>query len=126
MPVKVVPDSVADLPSQVIEELGITVIPLNGRFGEKVYRDGIDLTTGQFYQELASSKSMPATLAPSPMTFSTAYDKLAEETDEILTVMLSSRPSGTCDAAVQSIGLMKRECRVEVIDSECAVTAQGV
>ena len=36
MPVKVVTDSVADLPSQVVEELGITVIPLNVRFGEKV------------------------------------------------------------------------------------------
>lgn len=49
MPVKIVIDSVADLPSQVVEELGITVVPLNVRFGEKVYRDGIDLTTEQFY-----------------------------------------------------------------------------
>ena len=44
MPVKVVTDSVADLPPQVVDELGITVIPLNVRFGEKVFRDGIDLT----------------------------------------------------------------------------------
>jgi len=125
MPVKVVTDSVADLPPQVVEELGITVIPLNVRFGEKVYRDGIDLTTEQFYQELTSSKTMPVTSVPSPATFSTAYDKLAEETDEILAVILSSKLSGTYDVAVQSIGLMKRECRVEVIDSECAVMAQG-
>ena len=125
MPVKVVTDSVADLPPQVVEELGITVIPLNVRFGEKVYRDGIDLTTEQFYQELTSSKTMPVTSVPSPAAFSTAYDKLAEETDEILTVILSSKLSGTYDVAVQSIGLMKRECRVEVIDSEWAVMAQG-
>ena len=125
MPVKVVTDSVADLPSQVVEELGITVIPLNVRFGEKVYRDGIDLTTEQFYQELTSSKTMPVTSVPSPVTFSTAYDKLAEETDEILAVILSSKLSGTYDVATQSIGLMKRECRVEVIDSEWAVMAQG-
>ena len=125
MPVKVVTDSVADLPPQVVEELGITVIPLNVRFGEKVYRDGIDLTTEQFYQELTSSKTMPVTSVPSPAAFSTAYDKLAEETDEILAVILSSKLSGTYDVAVQSIGLMKRECRVEVIDSECAVMAQG-
>ena len=44
MPVKVVTDSVADLPPQVVKELGITVIPLSVRFGEEVYRDGIDLT----------------------------------------------------------------------------------
>jgi DegV family protein with EDD domain len=125
MPVKVVTDSVADLPSQVVEELGITVIPLNVRFGEKVYRDGIDLTTEQFYQELTSSKTMPVTSVPSPVAFSTAYDKLAEETDEILAVILSSKLSGTYDVARQSSGLMKRECRVEVIDSEWAVMAQG-
>lgn len=125
MTVKVVTDSVADLPSQVIEELGITVIPLNVRFGEKVYRDGIDLTTDQFYQQLTSSRTMPVTSVPSPIAFSTAYDRLAEETDEILAVILSSKLSGTYDVAKQSIGLMKRECRIEVIDSEWAVMAQG-
>jgi DegV family protein with EDD domain len=125
MPVKVVTDSVADLPPQVVDELGITVIPLNVRFGEKVFRDGIDLTTEQFYQELTRSKIFPVTSVPSPVTFADAYDKLAEETDEILAIMLSSRLSATHEVAVQSIGLMKRPCRVEVIDSERAVMAQG-
>jgi DegV family protein with EDD domain len=125
MPVKIVIDSVADLPSQVVEELGITVVPLNVRFGEKVYRDGIDLTTEQFYQELTSSKTTLVTSVPSPVAFNTVYDKLAEETDEILAVILSSNLSGTCEVAMQSIGLMKRKCRVEVIDSERAVMAQG-
>jgi DegV family protein with EDD domain len=125
MPVKVVTDSVADLPPQVVDELGITVIPLNVRFGEKVFRDGIDLTTEQFYQELTRSKIFPVTSVPSPVTFADAYDKLAEETDEILAIMLSSKLSATHEVAVQSIGLMKRPCRVEVIDSERAVMAQG-
>ena len=125
MPVKVVTDSVADLPPQVVDELGITVIPLNVRFGEKVFRDGIDLTTEQFYQELTRSKIFPVTSVPSPVTFADAYDKLAEETDEILVIMLSSKLSATHEVAVQSIGLMKRPCRVEVIDSERAVMAQG-
>ncbi|MEE9365150.1 MAG: DegV family protein [Dehalococcoidales bacterium] len=125
MPVKVVTDSVADLPPQVVDELGITVIPLNVRFGEKVFRDGIDLTAEQFYQELTRSKIFPVTSVPSPVTFADAYDKLAEETDEILTIMLSSKLSATHEVAVQSIGLMKRPCRVEVIDSERAVMAQG-
>jgi len=125
MPVKVVTDSVADLPPQIIGELGITVIPLNVRFGEKVYRDGIDLTTEQFYQELTRSKIFPVTSVPSPLTFATAYDKLAEETDQILAIILSSKLSATHEVAVQSIGLMKRQCHVEAIDSECAVMAQG-
>ncbi len=125
MTVKVVTDSVADLPPGVAEELGITVIPLNVRFGTEVYRDGIDLTSEQFYNRLRHSKILPVTSVPSPGTFAEAYDKLAQEADEILVVSVSSRLSGTYEVALQSIGLMKRECRVEVVDSQWAVMAEG-
>jgi len=125
MSVKVVTDSVADLPPQVVKELGITIIPLDVRFGEKVFRDGIDLTTEQFYQKLVDSKELPVTSVPSPGTFAEAYNNLAEEADGILVVALSSKLSGTCEVARQSIGLMKRKCRVEVVDSQWAVMAQG-
>jgi len=125
MTVRIVTDSVADLPPQVVEELGITVIPLNVRFGEKVYRDGIDLTAEEFYDKLKHSKILPVTSVPAPAAFAEAYDKLAEETDEILAIELSAKLSGTCEVARQSIGLIKRKCRVEVIDSQWAVMAQG-
>jgi len=125
MSVKVVTDSVADLPSEVTRELGITVIPLNVRFGTKVYRDGIDLTAEQFYDRLTHNETTPVTSVPSPGTFAEAYDKLAEETDEILAIIVSSKLSGTYDVALQSIGLMKQKCRVEVIDSRWAVMAEG-
>jgi DegV family protein with EDD domain len=123
--VRVVTDSVADLPSQVVKELGITVIPLLVRFGESLYRDGIDLTADQFYDMLVRSKTLPVTSVPSPAAFAEAYDKLAEETDEILAIIVSSRLSGTYEVALQSIGLMKRKCRVEVVDSRWATMAQG-
>ena len=125
MSVKVVTDSVADLPSEVTRELGITVIPLNVRFGTEVYRDGIDLTAEQFYDRLTHNETLPVTSVPSPGTFAEAYDKLAEETDEILAIIVSSKLSATCEVALQSIGLMKRKCRVEVVDSQWAVMAQG-
>ena len=125
MAVKIVTDSVADLPSQVVEELGITVVPLNVRFGEEVYRDGIDLTAEQFYDKLKQSEILPVTSVPSPAAFAEAYNKLAEETDEILVITISSRLSGTYDVALESMGLMKRKCRVEVIDSHWAVMAEG-
>jgi len=125
MTVKIVTDSVCDLPTEIASELGITVIPLNVRFGEEVFRNGIDLTTEQFYEKLKYSKTLPVTSVPSPGTFAEAYDKLAEGTDEILAIILSSKLSGTYEVALQSIGLMKKKCRVEVIDSQWAVMAQG-
>ena len=126
MTVKIVTDSVSDLPTEVVKELGITVIPLNVRFGEEVYRDGIDLTAEQFYERLRDSKILPVTSVPSPAAFAEAYDKLAEETDEILAIIITSKLSGTYEVAVQSIGLMKRKCRVEVVDSQWAIMAEGL
>jgi len=125
MTVKIVTDSVADLPAQVVSELGITIVPLNVRFGEEVYRDGVDLTAEQFYNRLTHSKILPVTSVPSPGAFAETYDKLAEETDEILAIIVSAKLSGTYEVALQSIGLMKQKCRVEVIDSQWATMAQG-
>jgi len=125
MTVKIVTDSVSDIPAQVAEKLGITVIPVLVRFGEEVYRDGIDITTDQFYDRLAHSKFLPVTSVPAPATFAEVYDRLAGETDEILAITVTSRLSGTYDVASQSVGLMKRKCRVEVVDSQWAVMAQG-
>ncbi|MFC2003858.1 DegV family protein [Chloroflexota bacterium] len=126
MTVKIVTDSVAHLPSQVAQELGITVVPLHVRFGTEVYRDGIDLTADTFFNRLVNSKTLPVTSVPSPGDFAEAYDSLAEETDEILVITVSSKLSGTYDVALQSIGLMKNKCRVEVIDSQFAAMAEGL
>jgi DegV family protein with EDD domain len=122
--VAIVTDSVADLPPHVAEEFGITVVPLVVRFGADVYRDGLDLNPDQFYGKLKTGKILPATSVPSPATFADAYDKLAEE-NEIVVITLSSRLSATYQVAMQSIGLMKKQRRVEVVDSQWAVMAQG-
>lgn len=125
MTVKVVTDSVADLPVEAVRELGITVVPLVVRFGAEVYRDGVDLTAGQFYEKLKNSPTLPVTSAPPPGAYAGVYDKLAEETDEIVVITVTSKLSATYQVALQSTGLMKRKCRVEVFDSQWAAMAQG-
>jgi DegV family protein with EDD domain len=126
MTVKVVTDSVSDIPSEVAQKLGITIVPLHVRFGTEVYRDGVDLTAGQFFDRLPHSKTLPMTSVPSPGDFAETYNRLAEETDEIMVITLTSKLSGTYDVAKQSVGLTKRECRIEVIDSQLAVMGQGL
>jgi DegV family protein with EDD domain len=123
--VAIVTDSVADLPPQVAEELGITVVPLVVRFGTDLYRDGLDLSPDQFYGRLRTSKALPATSVPPPVAFADAYDKLAEKTNEIVVVSVTSRLSATYQVALQAAGLMKKKCRVEVLDSQWAIMPQG-
>jgi DegV family protein with EDD domain len=124
--VAVVTDSVADLPPRLAEEFSITVIPYIIRFGITVYRDGLDLSADEFYQKLKTSKDLPATSIPSPGAFSEAYDKLAEKTNEILVISISSRHSNSYQVARQAVGLMNRQCRIEVLDSQWATMAEGL
>lgn len=123
--VAIVTDSVADLPPQIAEELGITVVPLVVRFDTDLYRDGLDISPDQFYERLRTSKVLPATSVPPPAAFADAYDKLAGKTNEIVVISLTSKLSATYQVALQAIGLMKKRCRVEVLDSQWAVMAQG-
>jgi DegV family protein with EDD domain len=125
MAVKIITDSVSDIPSEVAEELGIMVIPLNVHFGSDAFRDGIDLTTEQFYNMLAHSQVLPTTTVPPLSVFVDTYDKLAEETDGIAVITFSRKLGASYDSALQAKELMKRKCRVEVIDSKWATMAQG-
>ena len=126
MPVKIITDSSADIPAQSIEELGITVIPALVCFGAETYRDGVDITTEQFYKQLPHSEILPHTSAPTPPTFAETYDKVAEETDEIAVITLSHKLSAIHEVALQGVGLMKKKCRVEVIDSNWSLMAHGL
>ena len=126
MAVKVVTDSLGDIPSEVAEKLGISVIPIHVVFGSISYRDGVDLTTEQFYDKLATSKVLPTTIVPPLGVFTDIYDKLAEEASEILVITSSSKLSASYETALYAKEQMKRKCRVEVVDSQLAVMAQGL
>jgi fatty acid kinase fatty acid binding subunit len=123
--VAIVTDSVADLPEQVAKELGITVIPLVVRFGDETYRDGIDLTTADFYRKLADSPVFPATSVPSPGAVAAAFDELSAETDRIVALTVSARLSATNESFRQGAKLMQKKCRVEIVDTGTAIMAEG-
>ena len=115
MTVKIVTDSLADLPPEIVKELGISIVPLVVNFGDESYRDGIDLSPEQFYEKLKTSKVFPHTSVPSPGVFAEVYDELAKETDKILVIAVSARLSGTYQVALQAARLMKHKCQVEII-----------
>lgn len=127
MAVKIVTDSTADIPAQVASELGICVVPLYVHFGDQTYRDGVDITPSEFYHKLATNKSLPTTSTVAPGEFAQVYDSLAEQTDEILVIVISAELSATYQAALQGKELREaRGCRVEVVDSRLVVMALGL
>ncbi len=127
MPVKIVTDSTSDIPPQLAAQLGICVIPLHVHFGNEVYRDSVDLSSEEFYKRLIVSKRLPTTSTVSPSDFAQVCDALADQTDEILAILISSKLSATYDVALQGRDLMKaKNCRVEVLDSQLICMALGL
>jgi len=126
MPVKIVTDSTSDLTPKIANDLGITVVPLYINFGTESYLDGVNLTTEEFYQKLAKSKTLPTTAVPGPAAFAQVYDKLARETDEIVVISLSSKLSSAHEMESQAVGMMRGKCRIEIIDSKAGCMALGL
>ncbi|MDI6815318.1 MAG: DegV family protein [Dehalococcoidales bacterium] len=126
MTVKIVTDSSADLPAQLVQELGITVVPLYVRFGEKVYRDRVDISEDEFYQRLEHDPIHPSTIQPSPQDFANVYQKLSQEADGIVSIHISGKLSGTCNAALQGKEMIEKGCPIEVVDSQVLTMGLGL
>jgi len=117
MAVKVITDSTADLSPDLIKKLGIGVVPIYVRFGNDVYRDGVDLDSDEFFEKLTTETSHPATSQPTPADFSGIYSKHSKNTDGIISIHISSRISGTYNSALLAKAMFESSCPIEVVDS---------
>ncbi len=117
MAVKIITDSTSDITGDLAQEMGITVVPLTVTFGHESFLDRVEITTDEFYRRLSRDNIFPTTTQPSPGAFADVYNKLAEETDEILVVVISGKLSGTYQSATNAKTMVKKKCRIEVIDS---------
>ncbi|CAI83271.1 MULTISPECIES: DegV family protein [Dehalococcoides] len=126
MTVKIVTDSTSDISQKLAAELGITVVPLTVSFGNEHFKDGVSITPEQFFTRLTSQNIYPTTTQPSPGLFLETFEKLCEETDEILVITVSSKLSGTLSSAKNAAAIIHGRCQVEVIDSQRVIMGTGL
>jgi DegV family protein with EDD domain len=126
MTVKIVTDSTADLPDELVKELGIAVVPVYVRFGEEVLRDRVDISEDEFYERLTHDPVHPNTTQPTPQDFVDVYQKLAKEADGIVSIHLTTKLSGTYNSALMAKDMLKGGCPVEVVDAETLSMALGL
>jgi DegV family protein with EDD domain len=122
--VAVVTDSVANLPPELVERYSVTVVPLLVAFGQEVFRDGVDMTSAQFYRRLREDKHLPTTSTPSMGDFLSLFHRLAEEGKAMVCIHLAHEFSGTV-AIAEEVGQTFKETPVRVVDSRSAAMAQG-
>lgn len=126
MTVKIITDSTSDITSDLAQELGVTVVPLTVSFGHESFLDRVEITTDEFYRRLGAEDILPKTTQPPPSAFADIYNKLAEETDEILVIVISGKLSGTYQSATNAKSMLKGKCRIEVIDSLSVAMGLGL
>ncbi len=123
--IAIVTDSTADLPANIYEENGIKVVPLHVHFEDKTYKEGVDLSSEEFYRKLASSKVMPRTSQPAPHEFETVYRQLMDESDSIVSIHMSGKLSGTYQSASIAANTVGSG-NIHVIDSNFVSAGTGL
>ena len=124
-PVAVVTDSSADLPDSVLDRHGIALVPLQVTFGDRTFRDRLELKPDEFYRRLAASRDLPTTSQPAPGDFVRVFRDVLQEAEEVVAVLLSGGLSGTyqsAQAARRAAGLE----RVQLVDSGTASLGVGM
>jgi DegV family protein with EDD domain len=116
--VQVITDSTSDIPPELAKELGIRIVPIYVRFGDKLYRDGEDIQISEFYRMLLTSPVHPATTQPTPEDFEAVFREYCDKVDGIVSVHISSKISGTYNSALLAKKMLESRCPIEVIDSQ--------
>ncbi len=126
MPVRIVTDSTSDIPVAKAQELGVSVIAQNVHFGEQTFKDNVTIKPDDFYSMLVGGSELPKTSQASPGEFKELYDRLAEDSDGIVSIHVSSKMSGTWNSAIQGAAQATAGCPIEVIDSGQASMGLGL
>ena len=123
--IAVVTDSAADLPADEVDRLAIHVVPLRLFFGDEEFLDKLSMQPSAFYARLAATDAHPKTSQPPPRDFRRQFELLTSHGHEVLAIPISSKLSGTCQAAEQTAGRMHDQ-PVTVFDSLNAACGQAL
>ena len=124
--VKILTDSTADLPPDVIERLGITVLPITIHLGQKNLRDGIDTTAEDFSARLVRASALPTTSAPTLRQFEETFAELTKHGGEVVAIHVSSKLSQTFRTAQRAAAPLLGRSKIVVIDSQLITVGLGM
>lgn len=123
--IRIIADSTCDLPIALQRELNIDVLPLTIRFGDRVFKDGVDLSHAQFYKMMEKANALPSTSQINPGEFEAKFQTYIDAGDDILGIFLASDLSGTFQSAVIAANSVCPE-RIFTVDCRSASFATAL
>ena len=126
MAVQIITDSTSDLTAEELRDLGVHVIHMRVIFEDGVYTDGVDITKEEFYAKQAEAKVLPKTTQVNPGEFCDAFQPLLDTEDEVVSILLSSKLSGSFQSAVIAKDMVEGAERLHLVDSLNVTLGEGL
>ncbi len=123
--IRVVTDSTADLDEVQSEKVGISMVPLNVHWNGETYRDKFEISVDEFYRKLREENGTPRTSQPSAGSFEEVYRRLLKEYDGIVSIHISSKLSGTFNAAQVAAKSVAPD-KIKVVDTLTTTYPLGI
>jgi DegV family protein with EDD domain len=127
--VAIITDTTACIPQDKVKEYNIELVPIEVIFGDKVYRDGVDITPAEFYTMLRQADKLPTTSGSLPSAYLEAYRRASHRTGSILCITVSSKFSGMFNSARVAMEMAKKplpDVVIEVLECTTAAAGQGL
>lgn len=124
-------DSSADLSQEMVQELGVTVLPLSFTIQGKTYRnypDNREMDLPLFYDMLRAGE-LATTSAVNVAEYTQAVEPILQEGKDVLILAFSSGLSSTYQASVLAAGELREEYpdrKIYTVDTLCASLGQGL
>jgi DegV family protein with EDD domain len=121
-------DNAGEIPAELVEKYNIAVIPVNITFGTEEFLSGITMNHQDFYEKVkeVGDHNFPKTAQPTPYQFTEFYRTILDAgEDEILTVTVGQKLSGTYASAEASRRELEGQGTFHLFDSEGGSAAQG-
>jgi len=120
----IITDSTCDIPQDLIERYTISVVPMMLTWGDRLYRDRVDLQPGEFYKRLSANREALHTSQPTAADFQQAFEhEVGQGASELLVMTLSSTLSGTYESARQAASGFKLP--ITVVDAKGTSMGMG-
>lgn len=102
MKIKILCDSMCDIPEEINQKDFLEVIPLTININGKEYKDGIDFNKIEFYDVLKNNETLPKTSQVTYAQFKEAFEKYVNEGYDVICLTGSSKTSGTYQSAMMA------------------------
>lgn len=125
MAIRILADSVSDIPLSYREKYQIEILPLMVNFETESFKDGVDLQPDEFFVKLKQANKLPTTSQVNPGTFIETFERIVKEGDEAVVILMSSEMSGTYNAAVSAVDYLGTD-RISIVDSRAISFGYGM